>query len=260
MKYPISTAIGDAGEFFAAYKIARELGWPCRLFDIDIGIDAQVEILTDERESTGRFVALQVKATSAEEMDCRYVSKKQLKYWLSLEIPVFLVLVNLQNEQMFLHLIEASRDYEVTKGGKHKITFDLASELFTKESASVLTQASERLAMLHIEEYLREVNVGITQILQEIKNFEDDSPDAFELINVMESRHNLFNLLNQAEAAAAVTKVGFNVIGNCKNELLYALHDLQSVMDGMEADWSDMADISGFLREPYPTYPISMSP
>ena len=44
MKYPLGTANGDAGEFFAAYKIAKELGWPCRLFDIDIGIDAQVSV------------------------------------------------------------------------------------------------------------------------------------------------------------------------------------------------------------------------
>ena len=52
MKYLLQTANGDAGEFFFAYKIASALGWPCRLFDIDIDIDAQVEILNEDRTST----------------------------------------------------------------------------------------------------------------------------------------------------------------------------------------------------------------
>jgi len=51
MKYTKSAANGHAGEFFFAYKVARVLGWPCRLFDIDIGIDAQVEVLDHERAS-----------------------------------------------------------------------------------------------------------------------------------------------------------------------------------------------------------------
>ena len=60
MKYPEKAANGDAGEFFFAYKVASVLKWPCRLLDIDIGIDAQVEILNEDGTSTGRFVAFQV--------------------------------------------------------------------------------------------------------------------------------------------------------------------------------------------------------
>lgn len=259
MKYSLGTANGDAGEFFAAYKIAKELGWPCRLFDIDIGIDAQVEILTDDRESTGRFVALQVKATSAEEVDCRYVSERQLKYWRSLEIPVFVVLVDLQKEQMFLHLIEATREYEATKRGTRKIPFDLAVDRFSEASAAILAEASERLGMLHIENYVGPVNVAIREILLDVQNVRDGCPDPDALIAAMASRSELFSLLDQADAASVVGKVGGDVITKCRQKLSWALCDLQEVMSCMETDYADQGDITGFLREDYLRRPVADS-
>jgi hypothetical protein len=255
MKYPLGTANGDAGEFFAAYKIAKELGWPCRLFDIDIGIDAQVEILTDARESTGRFVALQVKATSAKEVDCRYVSARQLKYWHSLDIPVFVVLVDLQKEQMFLHLVEATREYEKTSKGKYKIPFDLAVDLFTPVSAVIMAEASERLAMSHIKLYLERVEEAIEKILRSVQYVEDGNPEPYALIDHMGSRFELFGLLDQADAASALSKVGKDVIIKCRDHLSWALYDLQEAMTPMEFDYADRGDISGFLRENYTSRP-----
>lgn len=251
MKYPIGTANGDAGEFFAAYKIAKVLGWPCRLFDIDIGIDAQVEILTDARESTGRFVALQVKATSNEEADCRYVSPRQLQYWRSLEIPVFVALVDLQNEQMFLHLVEATREYEQTKKGKCKIPFDLKAGLFSSASAAILAAASERLAMSHIDGYLGPVETAIKRILRSVQNVQEGNPDPDILIEHMESRIELFGRLDQADAASTLSKVGNGVINKCRDALSWALYDLQKAMAPMENDYADKGDISSFLREKY---------
>lgn len=255
MKYPLGTSNGDAGEFFAAYKIAKELGWPCRLFDIDIGIDAQVEILTDTRESTGRFVALQVKATSAEEVNCRYVSQQQLQYWCSLEIPVFVVLVDLRNEQMFLHLVEATRDYEKTPKGKYKIPFDLNVDLFRPASAAILAKASERLVMSHIKEYLEPVEEAIERILHSVQCVREENPDPYALIDHMESRLELLGLLGQADAASVVGKVGKDAITKCRDELSWAICDLQEVMAPMEYDYADKGDISGFLREDYMSRP-----
>lgn len=255
MKYPLGTANGDAGEFFAAYKVAKELGWPCRLFDIDIGIDAQVEILTDARESTGRFVALQIKATSAKEVDCRYVGARQLKYWRSLDIPVFVVLVDLQKEQMFLHLVEATREYEKTPKGTYKIPFDLAADLFTPASAVIMAEASARVAMSHISQYLERVEEAIEQILLSVQDVEHGNPDPYALIEHMESRFELWGLLDQADAASALSKVGKDVIIKCRDHLSWALYDLQGAMTPMEYDYSDSGDIAGFLREDYSSRP-----
>lgn len=255
MKYPLGTANGDAGEFFAAYKVAKELSWPCRLFDIDIGIDAQVEILTDAGESTGRFVALQVKTTSADEVNCRYVSPRQLQYWRSLEIPVFVVLVDLQKEQMFLHLVEATQEYKKTKKGKCKIPFDLKADLFSPASKAILAAASERLAMSHINPYLEPVEKAIRRILRSVNDVREDRPDADMLIESMESRKDLFGLLDQANAASALSKVGNGVITKCRNSLFWALHDLQEVMTLMGSDYADKADIRSFLQESYMSRP-----
>jgi hypothetical protein len=252
MKYTLGTANGDAGEFFAAYKVAKQLGWPCRtFFDIDIGVDAQVEILSEDRESTGRFVALQVKATSTEETNCRYISSRQLKYWRSLEIPVFVVLVDLQTEKMYLHLIDASREYEETSKGRRKIPFDLTADLFTSASGAVMAEASERLAMSHIDGYLVPVNKAIEGILQSVRNVRDQHPDPQTLIEDMNSRVELDRLLDQADAASRLSKVGADLINQCRRALSEALHDLQEVMTCMEHDYADMGDISTFLRETY---------
>lgn len=255
MKYALSTANGDAGEFFAAYKIAKELGWPCRLYDIDIGVDAQVEILTDARESTGRFVALQVKATSTKEADCCYVGARQLKYWRSLDIPVFVVLVDLQNEQMFLHLVEPKREYEKTSKGKYKISFNLAADLFSSASAATMEEASVRLAMSHIGPHLERVDEAIEEILRSVQDVENGNPEPFALIDHMESRFDLLGLLDQADAVSALSKVGKDVIAKCRDHLSWALYDLQQVMTCMEYDYSDKGDISGFLREDYTSRP-----
>ncbi|WP_426075052.1 DUF4365 domain-containing protein [Janthinobacterium sp. DSP2-3-3] len=255
MKYPVRTANGDAGEFFAAYKVTKELGWPCRLFDIDIGIDAQIEILTDDRDSTGRFVALQVKATSEEEKNCCYVSERQLNYWVSLEIPVFVALVNLEKERMYLHLVEPGQEYEKTREGRCKIPFNLRADLFSKASAARIVDASERLAMSHINVYLNPVEEAIDWIRQCIQERWNDNPDPRALIFHMESRIELLAFLAQANAASAVSNVGKEVITNLGNELSWALSDLQEAMNAMEVDYANEADISGFLREQYDSRP-----
>lgn len=184
MEYGLRTANGDAGEFFAAYKIAKELGWPCRLFDIDIGIDAQVEIMTEARQSTGRFVALQVKATSDKEKDSCSVKARHLNYWRTLDIPVFVVLVDLQKEQMFLHLIEATRKYEKAGAKRYKIPFDLEADIFTPGSAAVImAEASERVAAFHVRRHYEETEEAIQALMEseyaDMNDISDRMPEDF---------------------------------------------------------------------------------
>jgi hypothetical protein len=118
MKYSQKTAHGDAGEFFFAYQIASVLKWPCRLFDIDIGVDAQVEVLEENGVSTGKFVAFQIKSTTVGRHGaCSYVRKKHLAYWLDLDIPLFAVLVDLPRQVMYLHHVTKGKRYPITKKG-----------------------------------------------------------------------------------------------------------------------------------------------
>jgi len=112
LKYTEDSAIGDAGEYLFAHKVAETLEWPCRLLDIDIGIDAQIEILDDNRNSMGKFIAVQVKSTRDKEKQSTSVEKKHIAYWSELEVPVLIVFVNLSKKKVF------ARPFEDFEGGQ----------------------------------------------------------------------------------------------------------------------------------------------
>jgi hypothetical protein len=101
------------------------------------------------------------------------------------------------------------------------------------------------------------VEVAIERILNSVQCVREDNPDPYALIDHMESRLELLGLLDQADAASAVGKVGKAVITKCRDELSWALYDLQEVMAPMEYDYADKGDISSFLREDYMSRPKS---
>ena len=252
MKYALRTANGDAGEFFFAYKIASVLKWPCRLFDIDIGIDAQVEIVDEEDEtSTGRFVAFQVKATSVGEQNCRYVSKRQLAYWLALDLPVFVVLVDLSAEEMYFHQVLSNKNYPpATEKGQVRIDFDLTNDVFTKDSGTVIAAASKKMALSHVRRHLDVVEEGIQEIREAIADAEED-PDPPGLIELMVGRIVLRKELAQAGALVHALRAG-------KKEWKTVAHDLDEVLQelctymqdwNMHRSWDDHGDIMRFIEE-----------
>ncbi|EGV4396861.1 DUF4365 domain-containing protein [Salmonella enterica subsp. enterica serovar Newport] len=88
-KYKKNGATGKAGEYYFAYWMVRNFKWPCRLLDIDVGIDAQVEIFEDEI-STGDFFAVQIKSTVESDPDMS-IDLSDFMYWQQLESQVILV-------------------------------------------------------------------------------------------------------------------------------------------------------------------------
>jgi hypothetical protein len=151
MKYSEKTAHGDAGEFFFAYQIASVLKWPCSLFDIDIGIDAQVEILQEGGVSTGKFAAFQIKTRTLEKDEaCSYVGKRHLAYWRALDVPVFAVLVDLPKQAMYLHQITKSNSYPTTKKGRVRIDFDTTTDRFQKSTGACIQAAADEVALADI--------------------------------------------------------------------------------------------------------------
>lgn len=89
---------GKAGEFYFAYWIVRNFQWPCRILDIDVGIDAQVEVFEDEI-STGSFFAVQIKSTIGFDPKIQ-IDLADFEYWLQIENNVILASVTFnQNTQ-----------------------------------------------------------------------------------------------------------------------------------------------------------------
>lgn len=83
--------IGKAGEFYFAYWIVHNFRWPCRILDIDVGMDAQVEVFEDEI-STGHFFAVQIKSTTGRSPKIQ-IDLADFKYWLQIENNVILASV-----------------------------------------------------------------------------------------------------------------------------------------------------------------------
>ena len=234
MKYPATTAIGDAGEFFFAYQIAHVLGWPCRLFDIDIGLDAQVEILDPARNSLGRFVAFQVKTTTVEKSKTSvYVSQDQVDYWRSLELPVFVALVDLPDGPILLHRV-SSKAYPRTKGGRLRIDFD-PTQRFAEDSGDVLRLASQEAALNAVNKYLRPIRVWAREMPKTLEK-QLDSPDIERIIDLMGERHALKDKLSKAEALAANLGAGTVECLTAKEMLDSALRDLGERMNEWKMD------------------------
>lgn len=250
MKYPINKANGDAGEFFFAYQIASVLKWPCRLLDIDIGIDAQVEVINDDRSSTGRFVAFQVKATSEEEKGFRYVSKRQLAYWRELDLPVFVVLVDLSADVMFLHRVDVNMNYSVTKKGAVRIDFDLQKDRFCPGSARVIAEAANDAALSHVRKRLAVVRERASDIREAILA-QDNYPDPPALIDLMNERYTFKEELAQAGSLVDALLVGGAEYAEAEQDLNYSLQELRDFMEdwNMHRDWDDHGKIISFIEE-----------
>ncbi|WP_217550146.1 DUF4365 domain-containing protein [Pantoea sp. GbtcB22] len=99
MVYSKNSALGHAGEYLFAYWISRYFEWPCRLLDIDMGIDAQVEVYTNDHRSTGSFIGVQIKTTGEVVNTSGSVplSLNNLVYWSTCNDPIVVVLISLDS-------------------------------------------------------------------------------------------------------------------------------------------------------------------
>lgn len=249
MNYPQTAATGHAGEFFFAYQIAKVLGWPCRVFDIDIGVDAQVEILDAKRESTGKFVAFQIKTTAGEGVERWYVRSRQLAYWQGLEQPVYLVLVDLTEESMYLHCIDRRKKYPKTRGGQFHIAFDRERGRFGLHSGSELLAAADAAMLRAVDVHLKRVRNATKAIESELAKGESDL-DPEQLIELMRDRAQARVHLLRGGALARNSGVGLKQYKRVKRDLERALGRLRHAMFAwrMDLSWDHAGEGDGDIR------------
>lgn len=127
MVYDKTKANGNAGEYLVAFKFTRAFNWPCRLFGVDIGVDAELEVLDEKGGETGNVIKIQVKAfdeitPTAEHRFSAYVDERHIRYWKIFCAPVVVCAVDLKNEIIYWKSILATHPYE-TNGESKKVTF-----------------------------------------------------------------------------------------------------------------------------------------
>lgn len=252
MLYPDTAATGHAGEYFFAYQITSVLRWPCRLLDMDIGIDAQVEIVDQKtKQSTGKFVAFQVKSTSDDEAACRYVTKAQLKYWKELELPVFVALVNLSDEEMYLRQVDPNKQYPHAKNNEDSIhiDFDKERDIFSERSRSVIESSADAKVLKLINVHLDTIYLSIRKIQEA---FNPHCPDDQEVERFVSSRNQLKSELDKAEAISKSMNACHEAFRNARNDLYDAFCKCQRFMtDFGMLDGHRNMDLYDFAREDY---------
>lgn len=153
MEYPKKSVNGDAGEYLVAYTITKLFGWPCRLFGVDIGVDAELEILDDEARSTGDVIKIQIKAfdkiSSAESKDI-YVDDRHINYWKRFCLPVIICCVDLATQKIYWKQILATEAYQ-SGGESRKISIDLAKDNLSSVSKEALRSLATPEASKQIE-------------------------------------------------------------------------------------------------------------
>lgn len=144
---PREHRIGDAGEFLVAHVFVQ-YGWIVEKLNSDYGFDFLLQRVEGEIV-TGDFALLQVKATESGDAlgmgrpPALKVTAKHRQLWESTPIPTFLVLVDLNEERLFIadcrrSLTDMKQEVigsALPKDGSRRLRPDQFL-LLTKESAS----------------------------------------------------------------------------------------------------------------------------
>lgn len=140
MNYLKRSVNGDAGEHLVAYKVKRILGWPCRLLDVDIGVDAEMEALDEHLCSTGDFIKIQIKSyDSLTDKIAKgvYVDGKHIEYWKRCSVPIIVCCVDLQSSKVYWKSITATDSY-ASSGEANVVRFDLHKDELKAADAAAL--------------------------------------------------------------------------------------------------------------------------
>lgn len=135
MHYFDNQQIGDMGELIVKKEFIKLFKWPCRGQEIDLGIDAEFEVMLEDHSSSGKIVKVQIKSTATPFKDGTntiYPDREHIEYWKKITTPVILCAVNVESEEILWKVIDADFNYDTPKGAK--IELDRTADRLTKAS------------------------------------------------------------------------------------------------------------------------------
>ncbi|MCR5891121.1 MULTISPECIES: DUF4365 domain-containing protein [Burkholderia] len=145
-KYEKEDEIGDIGIDIVSMKTRREFSWIFREQPKnDLGIDGHIEIVSDERNGTGRLIAVQVKTGKSyfkNEREDVYVfhgNNKHLRYWLLHSLPVIIILCDEATDTCYW--VEVTRSNVIQTDSAWKIHIPKAQILDKKFKSKLISIA-----------------------------------------------------------------------------------------------------------------------
>jgi hypothetical protein len=136
---------GRKGVTILTSIVENQLNWLLRINhqEGDFGIDAYIDIVTDEGHLTGKFIAVQVKSgksyfKSKTDYGWKYFGEnKHLNYYLNHEIPVILVMVDTETQKAYWEICDAGQTEKSKNGWTIVIPF---SQVLNTDSKQELLQ------------------------------------------------------------------------------------------------------------------------
>lgn len=166
MQYKSKAVTGDAGEYFFAYKVTSLFKWAVRLLDVDLGVDAEIEVV-ENGKSDLRLIKVQIKSsvTVTGNSHSVYVTREHIEYWKNTNLPVLVCLVDLTNEKIYWKHIKNEQNYQ-SSGDSSKVHFDLRHDELTEGSKSELL----RIAIPNEFQHFDRLKTQLNQFLSKLPN------------------------------------------------------------------------------------------
>lgn len=175
--YPESEELGDKGVRMVESIFCDEFRWIFRQQEKnDLGIDAQIEIIDDNRKSNGKLIALQIKCGVSffkRSDNNGYIfqgDSKHLLYWLDHALPVILILCNPKDNKCFW--VEVTRSNTTKTKDSWKITIPFSNILNITYKHDLETIANqlrhEDIIELSLHKYLYDRYNGKIKICPDI--------------------------------------------------------------------------------------------
>lgn len=129
-QYSDDDYLGDKGVRMVDQIISDDLRWIFRdLRKADLGIDAQIELISPEKRGTGRLIAAQIKCGPSyfkERTESGFVFRgksKHLRYWIEHSLPIMVILCDPVDGKCYWQEVSTANTELLTKGWKLIVPF-----------------------------------------------------------------------------------------------------------------------------------------
>jgi hypothetical protein len=168
--------LGDKGVRMVDQIVSDELKWIFRdLRKADLGIDAQIELVSPEKRGTGRLIAAQIKCGPsylAERTDAGLVFRgknKHLRYWIEHSLPVVVILCNPDDGKCYWQEVSGANTEPLDKGWKLVVPHKNVLSIDSKHALSSIAGRPQHgdvveallYGFLH-EKYTRKIEICTT--------------------------------------------------------------------------------------------------
>lgn len=147
-KINLNRQTGEKGTTILKYIVENQLNWLYRQnhLENDFGIDGYIDIITDSGQITGKSIAFQLKSGQSYFTDHNEIGfvyngdKKHLNYYLNLDIPIVIIILDIDKQCAFWQVFDATKTEK--SGENWKMTIPKANQLNESSKAKLLKYVS----------------------------------------------------------------------------------------------------------------------